>query len=379
MTQETSFAPSISCVATPEDRSRGAHRKTVGANPPHLEEPGAFISRWAVSRWLENRGIPLNRQLAIVQWALPLLLSAIVFVDETLEHLIHKREPFFSESFLTEVVFFGILGPVAVWMVLRWIRAEWHAREQAQAVLQATYYQLVQAQAHLKELHRQRGELLNRVLSVQEAERRRLAREIHDELGQLLTGLSLNLRYCLESVPEELTSVRERLTYLNGLVQQTIEQAHEIIVDLRPVALDEYGLVPALEEELEKRLSPAGIEYRIQVEGEPGCLPADHALVVFRIVQEAITNVLRHAHAHQVNITLCCDATQCQVLIEDDGVGISQAQQPSVYRGVGILGMQERAAALGGTVAVRPRYPKGTRVEVCIPLSRAEGYQKEGS
>ncbi len=334
-------------------------------SPSKLQSP---VPRWTFSQWLERRGIPLGQQLRIVQWGLPLLLSLIVFADEIWEHLIEKRETIVSENFLAEVIFFGVLGPIAVFLVLWWVRSEWREREHAQSVLRETYNQLAEAQERLTELHHQRGELLNRVLRIQEEERRRVAREIHDELGQLLTGLSLHLRHYQEAIPAELTPVREQIAYLNDLVQQTMEQAHQIIVDLRPASLDDYGLLPALEEELQKRLDPLAIAYDVQVEGDPNCLQPEQATAAFRIAQEAITNIIRHANAQQVTVILRCGEGACELLVEDDGVGLSATSTGKTGRqGVGILGMQERAAAVGGRVEVSPREPRGTRVHVLLP------------
>ncbi len=337
-------------------------RQPVEIRPP--------APRGVLSQWLERHGISLSQQLRIVQWGLPVLLSLIVFVDEIREHLIKKREIVFSENFLAEVIFFGILGPIAVFLVLWWVRGEWRERERAQAVLRQTYNQLAEAQARLTELHRQRGELLSRVLRIQEEERRRVAREIHDELGQLLTGLSLHLRHYQETAPPEFPQMREQMAYLNDLVQQTMDQAHRIIVDLRPTSLDDYGLLPALEEELQKRLDPLGVAYQVRVTGDPDCLLPEQATAAFRIVQEAITNVIRHAHAQQVTITLGCDQGVYELLVEDDGLGLDQASTKEAgYQGMGILGMQERAAAMGGSVTVGPREPRGTRVRVLLPVA----------
>ncbi|RME55358.1 MAG: sensor histidine kinase, partial [Caldilineae bacterium] len=329
-------------------------------------------------------GIDLERQLFIVQWALPLILSGIVFLDEFYEHIIEKKEPLITEPFLAEIFFFGVLGPTAVWLVLMWVRAEWRQREQEQKILQATYDELAAAQERLHTLHEQRGELLNRIMHIQEEERRRVAREIHDELGQLLTGLSLNLRVCRDAVPESLPQVRTQLIKINELVQQTIDQAHRIIVDLRPTALDDYGLVPALEEELHKRLDPLNIEVDMHVLGDVETLPPDHATAAFRIIQEAITNVIRHAQAQHVHVGLELRDEEFVVVVEDDGVGpVAATGRDGARRGIGILGMRERAAALGGKVEVTRREPQGTRVRLWLPVSpeerrrRASGFAPE--
>jgi|GEM_PF-1690926 len=344
-------------------------------SPPQRQSPSQqFVQRFFLSRWLDARGIDLERQMWFVQWALPLLLSCIVFVDEFHEHILERKEPFLTASMLEEILFFGILGPAAIWLVLLWVRGEWRQRERDKETLQRTYDELAAAQERLRVLHEQRGELLNRMLVIQEEERRRMAREIHDELGQLLTGLSLNLRVCRDAVPDNLPRVQEQLSRIGQLVQQTIDQAHRIIVDLRPTSLDDYGLEPALREELHKRLDPSGISVEMDVQGDVDKLDADSATTAFHITQEAVTNVLRHAHAQNIRVRLQREASAFVVVVEDDGVGPppravqGDGGQADGYVGVGILGMQERAAALGGRVTVSRRTPTGTMVHVWLPV-----------
>lgn len=215
-----------------------------------------------------------------------------------------------------------------------------------------------------------RRQLLGRLITAREEERRRVARRIHDELGQLLTGLSLNLKLCQQAVPANLQTVHDYLVKTNTLVRHTIEQSHRLIVHLRPAVLDDCGLVPALQDELSQRLVPLDIATHLDTDGDLEQLPADVATAAFRIVQEALINVIRHANAHQVHIRLQQTADELIVVVEDDGVGLpdeflhsSNGRQP-----LGILGMQERADALGGRLEVIRRQTCGTRVALWLPL-----------
>ncbi|MFQ5595080.1 MAG: sensor histidine kinase [Anaerolineae bacterium] len=323
-----------------------------------------------LAEWMGTHGLNIERQIHIVQWALPLVLAGIVFTYEMAEHVISKDQPLSTPNFISEVFFFGLLGPLAVWLVLWWIRHEWHERERDKQALQQMYNELSEAQARLNTLHAQRGELLNRLMSVQEEERRRVAREIHDELGQLLTGLSLNLKLCREAVPDDLPTAHGHLIKASSVVRHTIEQSHRLIVDLRPTVLDDYGLVPALEEEVNQRLTPLGIEAELETRGNMKRLPADVATAAFRIVQEAITNVIRHAKASRVQIKLQQTAAGLTVTVEDDGVGLPEKGLSSLngHSALGILGMQERAKALTGWLEVAARDPRGTRVYLWLPL-----------
>lgn len=324
-------------------------------------------------RWLPLHGQNIEREILIVQWGLPLVLVCVVLGYEIAEHWLEKQESFPSPDFLGEVFFFGILGPIAVWLVLRWIRREWLEREQDKQALQRMYSELAKAQEHLNTLHAQRGELLNRLISVQEEERRRLAREIHDELGQLLTGLSLNLKLCQEAIPNDVEDAHDRLVKATTLVRHTIEQAHHLIADLRPTVLDDYGLMLALQEELHQRLAPLDIAIHLDAVGDVEQLPPDVATTAFRIVQEAITNIIRHASAQQVRVRLQNTAEGLAVTVEDDGVGLRDTLDGArSNQALGILGMEERARALGGSLQVSSIEPHGTGLQFYLPARREQ-------
>ncbi len=223
-----------------------------------------------------------------------------------------------------------------------------------------------------KELQAQdavRRQLLARLITAREEERRHVARELHDELGQLLTGLSLNLKLCQEVVRTDPQAAYERLAKANDLVRHTIEQSHRLIADLRPTVLDDYGLVPALEEELNRRLSPLDIKTSLETEGDVDRLPAHVATAAFRIVQEAITNVIRHAHATQVHARLQRTDEGLTIIVDDNGVGLPKEGFDG-RQALGILGMQERARALGGRLEVTSLEPHGTRVHLWLPLEK---------
>lgn len=216
-----------------------------------------------------------------------------------------------------------------------------------------------------------RRQLLAKITTAREEERRRVARRIHDELGQLLTGLSLNLKMCQQAVPDNLNTVHELLAKTSVLVRHTIEQSHRLITHLRPTVLDDYGLVPALQDELNQRLTPLGITTHLDTTGDLEQLPADVTTAAFRITQEALINVVRHAKAHQVYVRLQHTTDELRVIVEDDGVGMpAQAlHNADGHQPLGILGMQERADALGGRLEVTRRQSRGTRVTLCLPLN----------
>jgi signal transduction histidine kinase len=154
------------------------------------------------------------------------------------------------------------------------------------------------------------------------------------------------------------------------LIGETIEQSHRLIADLRPTVLDDFGLIPALQEELDQRLAPAGIAAGLEADGDAAGLPPEIATAAFRIAQEAITNVIRHANARQVRVQVGRTAGGLALTIEDDGVGLPDEALGNGANGrqaFGILGMQERAEALGGRLEVTRREPRGVRVALWLP------------
>jgi signal transduction histidine kinase len=221
-----------------------------------------------------------------------------------------------------------------------------------------------------------RRQLLGRLTSAREEERRHVARELHDELGQLLTGLSLNLKLCQQAIPRDPGAAADHLARANALIGETLEQSHRLIADLRPPVLDDFGLVPALREELDQRLTPAGIASGLEADGDVAGFPPEIATAAFRIAQEAITNILRHANARQVHVQVGRAATGLVMTIDDDGVGLPDEALDDASggrRAFGILGMQERAEALGGRLEVTRREPGGTRVSLLLPLDGGTG------
>jgi signal transduction histidine kinase len=224
--------------------------------------------------------------------------------------------------------------------------------------------------ASLQEKEAERAALLEQAIQAQEEERARVAREIHDELGQLLTRLSIDLKMCETQIVAKPKQAAQTLAATQTLVWQTIEQAHHLIVELRPTLLDELGLEAALREELSTRLEPLGVTTTLEADDEPERLPPSVEIAVFRIAQEAISNIARHAHAQHAKLSLHT-AGVLQVSIEDDGVGIRSDWHDGTdgHRPLGLLGMQERAVLIGGKLTIEPGASQGTRVTLRVPLS----------
>jgi signal transduction histidine kinase len=213
-----------------------------------------------------------------------------------------------------------------------------------------------------------RGELLKKVIASQEEERKRIARELHDEASQALAALLLALETSINVAPGE---VRERLHRMKAMADKTLDSIHRLIFDLRPSVLDDLGLPSALRWVAESRLEPMGIDLSFEVVGEERRLAPEVETNLFRIAQEAISNITRHAEAETVKITLEFGDRLVQLQIQDDGKGFAPdevVRYAEEARGLGLLGMKERAVLLNGTLTVHSEPGKGTRIGTELPI-----------
>jgi signal transduction histidine kinase len=212
-------------------------------------------------------------------------------------------------------------------------------------------------------------QLAGRLQSAREDERAALARELHDELGQTLTAMKLDLTRAIEELRREHihTVVVDRLQSLAGLTDIAITTVKRISTRLRPATLDHLGLAAAIRWEALAIRARTGIRFNLPAEKETTVLSADQRTVLFRIFQEALTNIVRHARASAVHVTLTERPEVFELKIRDNGIGISdaQARHPAA---IGLLGMRERAALAGAAFAIEGRRGKGTVVTVRVPL-----------
>ena len=204
---------------------------------------------------------------------------------------------------------------------------------------------------------------LRRVVSAQELERRRLARELHDETGQALTSILLGLK-SLEDVNGE-TELAESTSRLRELVVTTLQDVRRLAVELRPTALDDFGLVPALERLVETFREQTGIEVDLEPRLGEERLPSDVETTLYRITQEALTNVVKHANAERVSIVLTRRNGTISAVIEDDGQGFEEGSGSG--NRLGLLGMRERVALVDGRLTVESAPGSGTTLSVEVP------------
>lgn len=208
-----------------------------------------------------------------------------------------------------------------------------------------------------------KNELLNRVISAQEEERRRIARELHDETSQAITSLVVGLR----TLEEDLPAVRERSIQLRHLASSTLDEIHSLILELRPRALDELGLVPALRRYVADFGQKTGILTEFQSVGSGQRLPPQVETCLYRMVQEALTNVARHSEAHTASVVVDTHGGVATAIIEDDGRGF-EMELVSNERSLGLLGMRERASLLHGSLQIESSPARGTSVFIKIPI-----------
>jgi signal transduction histidine kinase len=217
------------------------------------------------------------------------------------------------------------------------------------------------------------SQLLAKVLTAQEEERARLARELHDIIGQSLTAIIMTTTAVEYSLPTEYVSGKEKLGHVRVIATQALEDLRNLIFNLRPEALDDLGLVLALRSQAKECLEPAGVRVRIRSTGLNDRLPPEVEMSVFRVVQEAITNIARHAQASEANILLTRKDGRLVVRVEDNGVGFNPEQlMDDKRKDWGIRGMEERISLLGGKFYIGSQPGKGTVVLAEVPLGPTE-------
>lgn len=220
----------------------------------------------------------------------------------------------------------------------------------------------------LRRLTEQLRELSARLQSVREEERTRIARVIHDELGQTLTGLKMDVAWLQRHLDQPQPALLEKTRAMSDLIDTTIQTVRRISTELRPGILDDLGLVATIEWQLQEFQTRTGIESKLSSAPEETTLDADGSTTVFRILQEILTNIARHAQATQVEATLEETAVFLTLQVQDNGRGITESEIHSP-KSIGLLGMQERARLRAGTIQFQGTPGKGTVVTVRLPLT----------
>lgn len=223
--------------------------------------------------------------------------------------------------------------------------------------------QLEEARDYQAQLRR----MSSQVLTAQEEERKRIARELHDDTAQALTSMLVRLRLLERGLGDG--EARSNLGELRDLAAATLEAVRRLALDLRPSALDDLGLVPALHWYTDNFGQHWGIKARFRADGLNRRLPPELELVLYRVAQEALTNVAKHARARRVRVELERHGLWVRLMVEDDGSGFHVKEaMSSKERGLGLFGMQERLALVGGKFHIESQPGKGTKVVAEVPL-----------
>jgi signal transduction histidine kinase len=220
----------------------------------------------------------------------------------------------------------------------------------------------------LREVTQARSELQDlshRVVTVQEEERRRVARELHDEVGQALSAVLVELGRAGSRLPPE-SDTRAHLALARELAERAVAQVRDMALLLRPSMLDDLGLVPALKWQAREVARRTGVKVKVAAETVPDDLPDTYRTCIYRVVQEALNNAARHARASWARVEAVQENGSIRVTIQDNGSGFD----PSQEKGMGILGMEERVKGLGGLFHIDSEKGSGTIVSLVIPIAR---------
>ncbi len=226
-----------------------------------------------------------------------------------------------------------------------------------------------QAEEELRSSHKQLQNLSKHLQYVREEERAYIAREIHDDLGQSLTALKMESTLMKKGLSKDQKLLIDKANLMLKLIHNTIETVQRIASELRPDVLDHLGLTAAIEWQLEEFQNRFGIIYELIMHLEEIILDKDLSTTVFRILQEALTNIARHAEATRVKVSLKMENGNLVFKVEDNGKGITD-EQISDYRSFGLIGIRERVHACNGFTTISGIQGKGTTVTVSIPLKK---------
>jgi signal transduction histidine kinase len=232
-----------------------------------------------------------------------------------------------------------------------------------------------------RRMQRQLRQLSHGVLHAQEQERKRISRELHDEIAQSVLGINLHLEMLSRAASREPAAVKKEIARTRRLLEDFVEVVHRFSRELRPPVLDDLGLVPALKSHAKDFARQTGIEVELTAPSTPDGLDGDKRAVLFRVAQEALTNVAKHAHAKHVTLSVREEAGVVCMDVANDGRAFDVARSLAVTkrRRLGVVGMRERVEMVGGTFAIESAPGIGTRVSARIPLAVRRGAAGPGA
>jgi two-component system sensor histidine kinase UhpB len=321
------------------------------------------------------------RRSGLIRFGQDALWAAIMFAWYGLFGQIFSKEtPLLLSQYINEEefqrifnfpvqMFRAVTAVAAAIFVIRFLRAFQVETERKIAELQAARLE------ESKQRETMRAELFRRVVAAQEAERQRIARDLHDETGQSLTAIGMGLRGLSGKLGPRNKDAMTTLHKLETLTADSLKELQRLMTDLRPSHLDDLGLSAALRWYTARIQEHSSLNVRVDIHGDERDLDDAMKITIFRIIQESLNNIIKHAQATQVNIHVHFEPERVRINVFDNGIGFDrdQVQQRRTNRpSLGIAGMEERAALLGGTVNVQSRPGYGTEVEALIPYHHPE-------
>jgi signal transduction histidine kinase len=237
---------------------------------------------------------------------------------------------------------------------------------------QAVEESLKQSERQQSRLLEQLRQLSRQILSAQEEERKRISRELHDVIAQTLTGINVQLAALVKGAAINTKSLARNIARTQQLVEKSVDTVHDFARELRPAVLDDLGLIPALHSYVKTFSKRTHLQIRLKAFAGVEQLDIAKRTVLFRVAQEALTNVARHARARQVDVNILNLADRIGMNIKDDGKSFSVERQLHAQNGkrLGLLGMRERVEMVGGTFGVESAPGQGTTIQVAVPFGK---------
>ena len=232
-----------------------------------------------------------------------------------------------------------------------------------------------QAEEQLKVSHERLRGLSVHLETIREEERKRIARDLHDETSQVVASLSAHLEAAVDLLPATAGKVKPILKKAQELSVSILDELHKVIYELYPFLLDDLGLVAAIESLIDNSLKAAGVKVRLKIEGKVRRLDRQTEITLFRVIQEALSNIVWHAHAKKVNVNFCFQNNSVKVRITDDGIGFDVEKATDASNrphGFGVLGMEERIQLINGSLSIRSHPGSGTEINIEVPLDSSE-------
>ena len=224
-----------------------------------------------------------------------------------------------------------------------------------------------QAAIEIKQSRQRLRELSSHIESIKEEERMRIAREIHDEIGVLLTALKMDLSWLSQRLPSDNPAIQEKTQDMANLLDTAGKSANNLVHSLRPGFLDCFGIVAAIEIEAKEFTKRTGIPCKISKSNDNLEIPDEQSITLFRVFQETLNNIMKHAKAQQVQVQILQHKKCLELIVADDGKGFDESDRTKP-RSFGLRGIQERIYHLGGKVKIASKRGEGTRISVCLPV-----------